>query len=81
MQQLADAWKGTPACEALEGLLAAPTSPPLTVGSKPSWTADLFQLRALIARAAMNSVRDPAAYALRCPGSGDSFCVRAECIC
>lgn len=66
---MVDAWKDTPACGALQSRLDAPPPSPLSFASREgherSWVAKLGQLRALIARAARNSVRDPAAYALR----------------
>lgn len=65
VQRLADVWKETPACQALNARIEAPLSPALTEGSKASWFSAALQLRELVARASMNSVRDPAAYALR----------------
>ncbi|CAN0051592.1 unnamed protein product, partial [Ectocarpus sp. 12 AP-2014] len=65
VQELADSWKETPGCRALNARLEAPLAPPLEEGSKAGYLAALLQLRALIVRASMNSVRDPAAYALR----------------
>ncbi|CAM9216387.1 unnamed protein product [Ectocarpus sp. 12 AP-2014] len=64
VQELADSWKETPGCRALNARLEAPLAPPLEEGSKAGYLAALLQLRALIVRASMNSVRDPAAYAL-----------------
>ncbi|CAM9446521.1 unnamed protein product [Ectocarpus sp. 4 AP-2014] len=64
VQRLADVWKETPACRALDARIEAPLSPPLTEGSKAGWFSAALQLRELVARASMNSVRDPAAYAL-----------------
>ncbi|CAN0437423.1 unnamed protein product, partial [Ectocarpus sp. 12 AP-2014] len=64
VQRLADAWKETPACQVLDTRLHAPSSPPLAKGSKASWLSAFLQLRALVVRASMNSVRDPAVYAL-----------------
>ncbi|CAB1099471.1 ABC [Ectocarpus sp. CCAP 1310/34] len=64
VQRLADAWKETPACQVLDARLHAPASPPLAEGSKASWLSALLQLRALVVRAWMNSLRDPAVYAL-----------------
>ncbi|CAN0120957.1 unnamed protein product [Ectocarpus sp. 6 AP-2014] len=64
VQRLADVWKETPACRALNARIEAPLSPPLTEGSKANWFSAALQLRELVARASMNSVRDPAAYAL-----------------
>lgn len=65
VQELADSWKETPACRALNARLEAPLPRPLEERSKAGYLAALLQLRALIVRASMNSVRDPAAYALR----------------
>ncbi|CBJ33450.1 conserved unknown protein [Ectocarpus siliculosus] len=65
VQELADSWKETPGCRALNARLEAPLPPPLEEGSKAGYLAALLQLRTLIVRASMNSVRDPAAYALR----------------
>ncbi|CAN0170684.1 unnamed protein product, partial [Ectocarpus sp. 12 AP-2014] len=65
VQRLADAWKETPACQVLNARLHAPASPPLAEGSKASWLSAFLQLRALVVRASMNSLRDPAVYALR----------------
>ncbi|CAN0345524.1 unnamed protein product [Ectocarpus sp. 12 AP-2014] len=64
VQRLADVWKETPACRALNARIEAPLSAPLTEGSKAGWFSAALQLRELVARASMNSVRDPAAYAL-----------------
>ncbi|CAM9919784.1 unnamed protein product, partial [Ectocarpus fasciculatus] len=64
VQQLADVWKETPACQALNARVEAPLSPPLIEGPKAGWLSAALQLRELVARASMNSVRDPAAYAL-----------------
>ncbi|CAM9952064.1 unnamed protein product, partial [Ectocarpus sp. 4 AP-2014] len=65
VQRLADAWKETPACQVLDARLHAPASPPLAEGPKASWLSAFLQLRALVVRASMNSLRDPAVYALR----------------
>ncbi|CAN0131811.1 unnamed protein product, partial [Ectocarpus fasciculatus] len=64
VQQLVDVWKETPACQALNARIEAPLSLPLTEGSKAGCLSAALQLRELVARASMNSVRDPAAYAL-----------------
>ncbi|CAM9811429.1 unnamed protein product, partial [Ectocarpus fasciculatus] len=65
VQRLTEAWKETPACQALNARLLAPLSPPLAEGAKAGWPSAFLQLRALVVRASMNSVRDPAVYALR----------------
>ena len=65
VQQLADAWHKTPACKTLSNRLEAPHPAPVAPGAKASFLSGIQQLRALIVRAAMNSIRDPAAYALR----------------
>ncbi|CAM9583250.1 unnamed protein product, partial [Ectocarpus sp. 13 AM-2016] len=65
VQRLADAWKETPACQALDTRLCAPVSPPLAEGSKAGWLSYFLQLRTLVVRTSINSLRDPAVYALR----------------
>ncbi|CAN0041029.1 unnamed protein product [Ectocarpus sp. 12 AP-2014] len=65
VQRLADAWKETQACQALDARLCAPVSPPLAEGSKAGWLSSFLQLRTLVVRTSMNSRRDPAVYALR----------------
>lgn len=66
VQKLADAWHQTPACKTLSNRLESPHPAPIAAGATTECMSGLRQLRALIARAVMNSVRDPAAYALRC---------------
>ncbi|CAM9592338.1 unnamed protein product [Ectocarpus fasciculatus] len=65
VQRLADAWKDSSACKMLHSRLHGPLPLSLEAKSEAGWMSNLWQLRALIARAGMNSVRDPAAYALR----------------
>ncbi|CAB1101456.1 ABC [Ectocarpus sp. CCAP 1310/34] len=65
VQRLADAWKNSSACKTLHSRLHSPLPPSLEAKPEAEWMSNLRQLRALIARAAMSSVRDPAAYALR----------------
>lgn len=65
VQRLADAWHETPAFETLSNRLETPHSAPLATGAAAGCMSGVRQLRALIWRAAMNSIRDPAAYALR----------------
>eukprot|EP00903_Cladosiphon_okamuranus_P021625 g19883.t2 len=65
VQKLADAWHETPANTTLSNRLEAPHSPPVAGGATAGFLSGVRRLRALITRAAMNSIRDPAAYALR----------------
>ena len=65
IQNLANAWFHTTACENLTRLLESPHPAPVQLRGKAGWLSSFRQLRALMARAALNSVRDPAAYALR----------------
>lgn len=66
VQRLADAWGDSPACEVLNKRLTAPLSPPVTGGRKSGYLDGARQLGKLVSRSATSSVRDPAAYALRC---------------
>ena len=65
VQQLADAWFETPACLTLTRRLGSRHPAPVPQRPRPGCLSSFRQLRALIARAALNSLRDPAAYALR----------------
>lgn len=65
VQQLADAWFNTPACETLNKRLGSANPAPVVPGIKPGCLSYLRQLRALIARTTLNGIRDPATYALR----------------
>ncbi|CAN0222698.1 unnamed protein product, partial [Ectocarpus sp. 12 AP-2014] len=65
VQRLADAWKDSSACKTLHSRLHGALPPSLEAKPEAGWMSNLRQLRALIARATMSSVRDPAAYALR----------------
>lgn len=65
VQQLADAWFNTAACETLNERLESTYPAPILPGRKPGCLSYFRQLRALIARATLNSIRDPATYSLR----------------
>ncbi|CAN0443751.1 unnamed protein product [Pylaiella littoralis] len=65
VQQLADAWFKTAACETLNERLESTYPAPILPGRKPGCLSYFRQLRALIARATLNSIRDPATYSLR----------------
>ena len=67
VQNLAEAWIHTEACQALTRRLESAPLAPIEPRPKLWWSLNLLQLRALIARTALNSIRDPAAYALRWP--------------
>eukprot|EP00752_Nemacystus_decipiens_P009950 g8873.t1 len=65
VQQLADAWHETPAWKTLSNRLEAPHSAPLASRPTSGCVSGFRPLPALITRAVLNSIRDPAAYALR----------------
>lgn len=65
VQQLADAWFHTTACEALTRHLKSAHPEPVEPRRRPGCLSDLRQLGTLISRAVLSNVRDPAAYALR----------------
>lgn len=65
VQRLANSWLKTAPHKALISQLKASPLPALPTKPKLTWVASIKQLTSLIDRAVINSVRDPAAYALR----------------
>lgn len=65
VQRLANAWFKTDSNTDLMAQLNASPLPALPTQPKRTWLASIKQLNTLIDRAVINSVRDPAAYALR----------------
>ncbi|CAN0151348.1 unnamed protein product, partial [Pylaiella littoralis] len=65
VQRLADAWRHSAACDALNQHLGSPYQTPVRPGCKPGCLPRFQQLRALITRATLNGVRDPATFFFR----------------
>lgn len=78
VQCLLDAWHETLAWRELEASLASTAPPPLPSQPKPRGLTVGRQVKTLVARAATNNSRDPAAYPFR---SGIFFCLLALIAC
>lgn len=65
VQNLADAWFATSACQTLTRRLESACLAPVEPRPKMAWSSNLRQVRVLISRMVLNGVRDPAAYGLR----------------
>lgn len=66
VQKLADQWKTSEACKNLITRLDSPSPAAVPPRAKLGCLSNVRQLQALTTRAAINSARDPGAYAFRC---------------
>lgn len=65
VQRLADAWDKSDACKRLNDRLNSESPKAVPSRQSASWVAGLTQLKVLIVRATINSIRDPGVYAFR----------------